>query len=92
MEANERFAVAILGILGEVAGASLVTAEDRPAWGDIELLQARASSGERALIDLAYDSWRAAPGSVAAVFGRCDRKTARAVLEALETAYEPAFT
>lgn len=86
MSPNEEFAVALLAIAGRVGGCRLLSAECRPAWGDIKSFEERASSGERALVALALEAWSARSGIASALIS-VDDGLCGEVLRALVDAF-----
>ena len=55
--ANEQYALAVLGLPGDSTGYKL-TNKHGISFDDIDALQRIASTGERAMLDLATSAWR----------------------------------
>jgi hypothetical protein len=84
---NEKFALAIFELVSERLGKTL-TRNGHPEMICIDAVAGHASSGERALIDLALASWRNSSGSLTGALAWVDRELRSAVLDALGDAYE----
>lgn len=84
MSANETFALALFDLAGLCAGIALTT-NGRPHVENIDQIEQRGSSGERALIAAAWDAWRGV--GFVGVLGSIDAGRRDQVVRALVDAY-----
>ena len=84
MSPNEQFALALFDTAGECAGL-LLTKNGRPNVANIDLIEQRGSSGERALVAAGWDAWRGV--GFVGMLGTVSSEIRGGVLEALCDAY-----
>lgn len=91
----ETMAVALVKLVAEMSPDVFPVAEvfhytslERPDWDEIDRKKVYLSGGERALIELAWDTWLQGTGSLAAVMARCDADTRAQVIDLILGAHE----